>query len=247
MVYEIDSLSGVNGEWSLDGGSITTDGTIGDITFEKFIEWSIQFSSPLGQYEISSDNGAALLVTEWLVSPFGLTNDSWPIEPPSLKASSHKIYASFGNVHGTMELYFASEDITLDTFSGQAVGFFPSTYSGLIHSGSGVVGSNFAVVDNQMDDSVPYRPFKSDINANVLPGPGQVPDANPNFSIVGVYSGSMVLASVRLVPEPTTSIFLLLPSLGFFILKRRGRLDANQRSTDEINGDGGNGTSLTEW
>jgi len=234
IVYDFPSQQGLGGDWSLDGGSITTDGTIGEIGPQNFLEWSIRFSSPLGQYEISSDNGAALLVifsgvTTSIARPFFDTTpgspyfvnglSTYPIVRPSLRATPDQIFASPESA-GFLMLFFSSEDILSSTFSGQAVSFSPSL---------GILGPNnragayFRLIDNNRDASRPYGPFRP-----IDPGPLLPPSLdpvgfgpNPNFSPVRTTSGPMVLASVRSVPEPTASLFLLMPSVVIVGNRRR--------------------------
>lgn len=239
IVYDFPSQQGISGDWSLDGGSITTDGTIGEIGPQNFLEWSIQFSSPLGQYEISSDNGAALLVTTFvptigsvpIARPFISTantgsgdtymvpfngSDTYPIVRPSLRATSDQIIASPGNGFGTLGLFFSSEDILSSTFSGQAVSFSPSR--GILGPNNGA-GATFGLIDNNLDASRPYGPFRL-IDPSLFPQPPSF-DPNPNVSYGRTSNGPTVLASVRSVPEPTASIFLLMPSVVIVGNRRR--------------------------
>jgi len=210
IVYDFPSQVGLSGDWSLDGGSITTDGTIGEIGPQNFIEWSIRFSSPLGQYEISSDNGAALLVTEYFIS-VGNYGFSGPIVRPSLRATPDQIIASLGNGYGILELFFTSEDILSPTFAGQAVSFSPIRGDLLLlnpglNDGTGAI---FGLIDNNIDAANPRRPF-GPIDPEIFPtNPVSYP--NPNISSVRAPSGPNILASVRSVPEPTASLFLLMP------------------------------------
>ena len=57
--------------WAFLGGHITTDGTLGEIGASNFIEWSIGFSSPAGQYVIESETGAVELFHSWVLIASG--------------------------------------------------------------------------------------------------------------------------------------------------------------------------------
>jgi hypothetical protein len=57
--------------WSFDGGYITTDGTLGEISPQNFVDWSVSFTSPFGTHSISRNNGFVTLIVESFVVDLG--------------------------------------------------------------------------------------------------------------------------------------------------------------------------------
>jgi hypothetical protein len=57
--------------WSFDGGYITTDGTLGKIGPQNFVDWLVSFTSPFGAHNISRNNGFVTLMIEFFVIDLG--------------------------------------------------------------------------------------------------------------------------------------------------------------------------------
>ena len=115
LTYQVVPRDGKEALWSLDGGWIMTDGTIGEIGLENITSWDLRFSSPSGQASISSEAGGIYL--------FKLNNsidDSVPApDVPSFQATSDNLILN-PKLGELQYLMFATEDPFLDGFRGNA-------------------------------------------------------------------------------------------------------------------------------
>ncbi len=207
ITYQISPRDGTFAPWSLDGGSITTDGTIGDISPENFESWELRFTSPSGESKISSDDGGAFLIVSTFFNPFS------PSTSPSLIATADQLIVNPAG-GGVLELYFASQDIFSDDFTGNVVAF-STAISGSINfangSGSGLL------IDNTVDSSNPIGLFSIDPNV-INPNPAQL--GHPNRSTFDYPSGPLAIAFVASVPEPS-SLLLFAVCSSCLLLHRR--------------------------
>ena len=59
-VYDVEIYDGFDPDWSMDGGTITTNGFIGRANETNigavFTDWSIRFTSPTASYELTPAN-----------------------------------------------------------------------------------------------------------------------------------------------------------------------------------------------
>lgn len=191
--------SGDIAHWSLDGGTITTDGTIGGISPENFESWELRFSSPSGKSIISSDYGQSLLLkhTPTIISTHA----------PSLSASQDHLIADLGG--GFLVLAFADQNIFSEGFSGKAITFVPSPPHVLINGG----GGGGSLIDNTVDSLKPISPFAS---VNSL-----------NQSTFSTASGPLVIGSVASVPEPPYMLHFLISFSFVCSLRRMCRFTAS--------------------
>jgi len=181
ITYHVESRAGSSDSWSLLGGSITTDGTIGEIDLQNIVSWRLRFSSPSGESEISSLEGEALQIVESFLNPF---NPSAKPDPSLIATMDHLTLNPAGG--GILALFFADDDLFSADFSGKAVGFSSSLDS-----------INGRLIDNTVDIANPYRPFYA--NPNVIPAPS----INMNHATLMRYRpGSAIIGSVIYVPEP---------------------------------------------
>lgn len=208
ITYQILPRDGNLAPWSLDRGTITTDGTIGDISPENFESWELWFSSPSGESEISSVDGGAFLIVQTL---FDISSQrTAPPTNPSLTATADQLIANPGE-SGFLMLFFATQDIFSDKFTGNVVGFFPIRHS-FVNNGSGGGGTGWSV-DNTVDSSDPINLFSPD--SNLIGGRTD----HPNRSTFGFPSGPLVIASVATVPEPS-SVLLFAVCLSSLFFQR---------------------------
>jgi len=207
ITYQIEPRDGTFAPWSLDGGSITTDGTIGDISPENFESWELRFSSPAGESIISSDDGGAYLIVSTFFNPFS------PSTSPSLIATADQLIANPAG-GGFLGLYFATQDIFSENFTGNVVAFSPRL-SGINFAVIG--GGGGLLIDNTVDSSNPIDLFSIDPNV-INPNPGQV--GHPNRSTFDYPSGPLTIASVASVPEPP-SLLLFAVCFSCLLFHRR--------------------------
>ena len=190
ITYELVPRPGSVDLWSLDGGSITTDGTLGEISLANIILWELLFSSPAGQSAMSSRDHAVYLIVETFSSDYL----DWPDYPPSLTATDSQIAVNADG--GILELAFTTQNLFAAEFTGKVVGFF----SPLFFDSAGTIGaeSNSGyLVDNAVDSTRPYHPTR--IDSTLIPGP----ERNPNRSNFTRPPGPAVIARTAAVPEPT--------------------------------------------
>jgi len=209
ITYQIEPRDGTFAPWSLDSGSITTDGTIGDISPVNFESWELRFSSPAGESIISSDDGGAYLIVSMFFNPFS------PSTSPSLIATADQLIANPAG-GGFLGLYFATQDIFSDDFTGNVVAFSPRL-SGINFVGGGGGAGGGLLIDNTVDSSNPIDLFSIDPNV-INPNPRQV--GHPNRSTFDYPSGPLVIGSVTLAPEPS-SLLLLAVCFSCLLFHRR--------------------------
>lgn len=61
IVYTLVPYSGFAPGWSFDGGTITTDGTLGPLTTSNIIDWEIGFTSTLDSYVLRPSNSTVFV------------------------------------------------------------------------------------------------------------------------------------------------------------------------------------------
>lgn len=184
ITYDVVPRDGKVSRWSLDGGTITTDGMLGEVSPQNFLKWELRFSSPSGKLELSSESGRAFLRI------FSFANTSTPQPAPSLTATEEHLVANPGE--GLLILAFATQDVFSDNFTGNAVGYSPQ--SGNVRLVNGVFSGGI-LIDNSIDTDNPIGLFTS--------------TGGPNQSTFPTPSGPLVIGSVVSVPEPS-SLFLLM-------------------------------------
>lgn len=122
IIYDVIPYGGFSSGWSLDGGSITTDGTIGPITFDNFVDYLISITSPEGSYTLDPSNSfsffpndgsvATMIATEQdLIMPSGAD----PTRPAGLMITNGRFtegIAYFGGFNGHPG-YIWLTDVTL--------------------------------------------------------------------------------------------------------------------------------------
>ena len=202
ITYNVVPREGQSAFWSLDRGTITTDGTIGDISPQNFESWELQFSSPSGESIISSDNGTANLV----VSTSTDLGSRTEAIAPSLIANQDHIIASLGT-NGLLFLAFSDQDIFSAEFAGKGIAFFPSN-SGVIDNGGG--GGGGSLIDNTVDSLYPIGLFNS--------------GTSPNQSSFLAAPGPLLIGFVDLVPEPSNLVLILTTFLCRCFLRRVQRI-----------------------
>ena len=207
ITYQMSPWDAFDGGWTFDGGSITTDGTIGEVDPTQFISWTLRFTSPFGTTVIDKTNSNAILLSESLFPP---STFSTTTVAASLVASQRALTAYPGET-SFLSLYFATQDIFSDDFTGNGIAFWPRFSDVLL-----VDGISGMIIDNRIDQSIPYRPFRL-MEPNMFPGPR----SNPNASRYARPAGPLTLGSVASVPEPTTSVFICLAVAGSVAIHRR--------------------------
>lgn len=197
VIYNFEPLPGNTDGWSLDGGWIETDGTMGEIGPQNFDAWELQFTSPAGMRLITTaEYGYSFL----FVAEFDDPHSEYPQSPP-LVATPTQIIATPGSGR-TMTLVFANQDIFSEEFSGQALVINPTPKSP-IQGPSGTTCCGW-LIDNSLDEENVVSPLG-----------GYISDTSGNVGNLEVPQGSLVLASANLVPEPSSLLlaFAVLPSL----------------------------------
>ncbi len=191
IIYDIVPRHGISEGWSLDGGWIKTDGTIGQIWPENLLNWELRFTSPSGEKTISGLFGYTLLhMIEY--EDYG---SELPAAPPPMVATEEAIVLHPGHAR-RLTLLFANQDLFSEDFTGQAVGFLPALDSTVRLVGASQYCCGW-LVDNSIDEENPVSPygaFSSQHSQNV--GPFDTP------------RGPLVLATTILVPEPATAMVL---------------------------------------
>ena len=215
ITYRISPREGVSDSWGLIGGSITTDGTIGEISPANFESWELRFSSPSGESVISSDHGLALLVIETftIIDPYSVLccHDD---NSPHMSANEEQILLVPGSF-GVITLDFVNQDIFSAGFDGKAVSFFPAA---ILPVNGFTIGGR--IIDNSVDASNPFDPYTITIDPTIIPSSTlSTPLNNPNRAGITAPPGPLVIGSITSVPEPSTITLLLIAVVGL----RHGR------------------------
>lgn len=58
IIYEFVTIGGFEPGWSLDGGTVTTNGQIGTLAESDILSWSINYTSPNGARSLTSSNSS---------------------------------------------------------------------------------------------------------------------------------------------------------------------------------------------
>lgn len=56
LMYSTVDQTGFGTGWEFIGGQLTTDGSLGSVDDTDFIDWDVQFSSPVGTYRLTPAN-----------------------------------------------------------------------------------------------------------------------------------------------------------------------------------------------
>lgn len=186
ITYRVSPSEATRPGWSFDGGYITTDGTLGDISPLNFESWEMRFTSPAGQSEISSTNGGAFLIK---IEYTNLIYNTL-VMSPSLYVTHDEIIASSSN-SGNLRLIFSDQDILLDAYASKSVSFFPAFDSRVVFVGG--MNSSFGyLIDNTIDPSDPI--------GTSYTSPGSI----SNGSAIDFPAGPIVIGSVATSPEPNS-------------------------------------------
>lgn len=214
ITYHVQPREGDKDGWALLGGSITTDGTLGEITPANFVAWKLEMKSPAGRSEISSDDGAAILYETiftfgscggggWVpgagspettcgdvrsIAPMEATRDSLLLGYPQPSTSPTPL--AFNNAIKIANLIFADEDPFAAEFDGKLVSFIPGLPSQVTWTSSSRSFGN--LIDNAVEPSLPT-------------GLRYDGASNPNTSVFEIPGGRLLLARTYPTPEPATA------------------------------------------
>lgn len=201
ITYQIAPREGAVASWSLLGGSITTDGTLGSISPLNFESWNFTFSSPAGESKITTNNGSALQISQTFNS-FYLP---LPQTAPLLNATREQLTLIPGV--GSLDLFFSTQDIFSEDFTGKAISF-----------GVGYTGVAGRLTDNTVDPSDIDRPLYID-PAKIV---GLSDNAN-HAALASYPSGPIVFASLVVVPEPSGCLLFLTGLSAYYCVAPRVR------------------------
>ncbi len=195
ITYKVTPRAGDSAHWALLGGSITTDGTIGEISILNFERWEMRFSSPAGVSKISSNDGGALLTVESLTL-FDSIHGNCCQQPinATMTATANELLLNPGFL-SFLNLTFTNQDVSSNEFTEKSVTFSPRSHN----LGLGFGGS---IVDNAVDSSNPYHPYE--INATLIPGGKR----NLNRAMLFSPLGSLAIGTVSSIPEPSSVLLL---------------------------------------
>jgi hypothetical protein len=191
--------------WSFDGGYITTDGTLGRISLQNFVDWSVSFTSPYGTHSISRNNGFVTLMIESFVLDLGY----YGVEYSTLGLVATDQYLGIppverSNKISVLDFIFSSSNIFEPSKLPEPRLSFGRT------SPSGKAASLSFVVNKG-----------TEINSTLLPGipPADIEnnETSPRFASFE-YADDGWIAVV--VPEPASSI-LLCGIVSIFAMSRR--------------------------
>lgn len=220
LTYQIPFYPGEVDGWSLDGGSITTDGTLGPITTENLESWEFRLTSPAGSSMVSSKSGGVFEIQSAL-GDAGL--GSLAANVGNLFLASERMGPDFGI--GAIQLIFANQDFYRTDFSGQAIWIDAwlspgeSTLDSFGNLGAKPVRRRSITIIDGVDD-----PTKE----SFLLGTGfSLPSyngANVKKSTLLLPDGPFSIASAP-IPEPTTVLLIALGS-GLLLFRRASRCPA---------------------
>lgn len=188
--YSLVPQEGIEAPWGIRGGSITTDGTLGDITALNFVSWSVDLSSPAGFSSLSSDTGHAVLIE------YVFTRSSKPPVSPSFTATKEHLVLNPSR-DGVIQLVFSTQSVFDDDFLGKLISFSPAYESN--GTWERPKGGGF-LIDNTVDMSQPI-------------GADEIEMQNPNQSFFRSPAGPLVVATSVKVPEPRQ----LIPTIALFL------------------------------
>lgn len=206
ITYQLLPQIALDDGWAFDGGFVTTDGTLGQIGANNFIDWSIGFTSPAGQYVIESENGTAELFGSSILIAIddsagsGLLGDFG--EPLALVATANQLkiptVTPSDQAISTLALIFSrNDDIPSSVWPGLAVH--------IVH-----------IPDSQISDMESTgRMFDPAIEGA---GIGRAGSSSFNVS-----KTNYVIASVTSVPEPSSSACTYFAIAGSTVFRRRRR------------------------
>ncbi len=205
IIYNVTPRHSNDAAWSITGGSIITDGTIGEINFSNFLSWEFRISTPAGESIIASDDGIAFMA-QYKVdggAGYGQTSDA-----AALSATDREIVVN--PEAGLIDLFFANQDPFASEFTGQAITFLLGPSSAyLTTTGPDSLGS---IIDNQIDSSMAISPI----------GYYEGIQTNPNVELLASTESRLVLGSVSNVPEPNGLVVMIaISTVGCIDRKRR--------------------------
>lgn len=186
--------------WSFDGGYITTDGTLGKITPQNFVDWSVNFTSPFGTQSISRNNGFVTLIIESFVMDWGYNG----VEDSTLSLIATDRH------FGIPPIEPSNRFSVLDFIFSNSVIFEESTLpEPRLAFGRSSPGGKEASLSYGINSG-------TEINSTLLPGvpPGTIENNGASFE----YSDDGWIAVV--VPEPTSSMLLLTVVLLHVVIRR---------------------------
>lgn len=213
ITYQILPRDGKQDAWSLDGGSITTDGTLGEIDTSNFESWELHFTSPAGESVISSITGEALEHSIEFNILDGVGNYEEDATYTTLIAKEDRLTFSVGK-NDIYSLFFSTSSL-LDYFNGKAFAFFPlGTASGLRFVGDNSIIGPGIFFDNDVDSSIPIHPLQDYYFGIDHPNTASLVDSSDP-------SEEFLIGTVGTVPEAYTIILLTLCSLGYMLQRNR--------------------------
>ncbi len=191
--------------WSFDGGYITTDGTLGKITPQNFLNWSVSFTSPFGAHSISRNNGFVTLMIESFVIDSGYNG----VEHSTLSLIATDRHFGIPPVERSNKIS------VLDFIFSSSVIFEESTLpKPRLTFGRSSPGSKEASLSYGID---PGR----EINSTQLPGvpPGTIEnnETSLHFTSFEYVDDGWIAVTV---PEPTSSMLLLTVVILHVLIRR---------------------------
>lgn len=100
ILYTLVDYSGFKAGWSFDGGTVTTDGTIGTLTSSNFVDWDISFTTSTGSYTFNTGNSSVGVSSPALAT---LTGDASGITQTQSTTNIGGQLLSFSNVQQSIQ------------------------------------------------------------------------------------------------------------------------------------------------
>ncbi len=229
ITYDIAPREGKLESWSLDGGSITTDGTLGVIDSSNFLSWKIHFTSPAGETIISSSTGGQTLEHSFryagndsAANPSNEpSNYTFTPPPPSyttLVASRERLTFQIGN-DDIYYLFFSTGNLLDEDFIGDSFVFFPRGKAiRLLGSGGGSIVGPGILFDNAVDSSTPLHPLQDHYFGIEHPNTSGIVDS---FDLYTESDDELVVGIASQIPEPCSLFYAILGVIACTSRRRR--------------------------